>query len=167
MISTLSLQSWREKRIWYYPCIIQTTELPQCYQTISWHLWQQWKTNIHQWNPESSKTLLPFRLSCSLFVHAQISISVFIHPHLCISTSSLSQSSLTSHVGQSHLRADGKGLPLQVHLHVSSSPEPLPLCQCDCWDRFGPTGTGTPMAAHRGEVKSFFQAGSAVSLLYQ
>lgn len=54
--------------------------------------------------------------------------------------------SLSSHVCQSHLRADGKGVPLQVHLHICSCPEQIPLCQSDGRDRLRPTSKGAPVA---------------------
>lgn len=72
----------------------------------------------------------------------------------CLFTHLLSQqSSLSSHVSQSHLRADGKGVPVQVHLHISSCPEQIPLCQRDGWDWFRPARKRAPVAPHWGETK--------------
>ena len=59
-----------------------------------------------------------------------------------------------SHVGQSYLRADGEGLPVQVHLHLCGRPKPVPLRERDGRDRLRPTGQGAPMVTHRGEVPS-------------
>lgn len=100
--------------------------------------------------------MLPFKLLCSFLVSVRhLSLLVCIRPSLHISVSALyssisllicisprpslsvrlplllGQPSLSSHVGQSHLRADGKGVPLQVHLHIGSGPEQIPLCQRD------------------------------------
>lgn len=72
-------------------------------------------------------------------------LNVFFHATACLFIS------LNSHVCQSHLWTDGKGVPLQVHLHICSCPEQIPLCQSDGWDRLWPTSKGASMAPDWGE----------------
>lgn len=86
---------------------------------------------------------------------------------VCVPLAALSLSltpypcSLSSHVSQSHLGADGEGVPLQVHQHVGGNPEPLPLRQRDGRDRLWPAGKGAAVASHWGEVWQDHQGAKA------
>lgn len=103
-------------------------------------------TSVH-----NSRLLFPaLNISISA-LYSSTSLLVCISPDSSLSIS-LGQSSPSSHVGQSHLGADGEGVPVQVHLHIGGCPEQIPLRQRDGRDRLGAAGARAPVAAHRGEA---------------
>lgn len=130
------------------------------YWTVSWLFWQRGrqirenrslKSCAHACLcPQFSSAFPAPNISISA-LYSSISLLICISPHSSLPIS-LGQSSLRSHVGQSHLGADGEGVPVQVHLHIGCGPEQIPLCQRDGRDRLGAAGARAPVAAHRGEA---------------
>lgn len=60
-------------------------------------------------------------------------------------------SRLGSHVSQSHLRADGEGVLVQVHQHILCHPEPIQVCPGHPRHRLGTAHPGPPVAPERGK----------------